>query len=83
MQSKVSSKVLQVGGFVQCTTSTNNILAVGTMARKLQLWDVRNWEMFHSTTFGLYPQSLHLTVDSKFLTVGGNKGELCIVMEIK
>ena len=60
--------------YVYCSASTNNILAIATAGHYLGLWDVRTWEMFHSK---------HLTADLKYLTIGGNKGEKCIVMEIK
>ena len=77
-------KVLEINkGDVECSASTNNILAVATMKKFLGLWDVRSWEMIYSKEFSLTPKSLHLTSDSKFLTIAGSGGEKCIVMEIK
>ena len=81
---KCSLKVLHIeGGFIGSLTSTNNILAVGTSEGSLQLWDVRNWDMFYSSEFvGLDTRSLHLTSDSKYLTIGGPSGDKCVVMKI-
>ena len=68
---------------MSCSASTNNILAVCSSEGTMQLWDVRNWEMFYEKEFeGLGPQSLHLTTDSKFLTIGGIGGDCCVVMEM-
>merc|ERR1712087_459969 len=64
IKNKKSAKVLNGRG--DCLASTNNILAVGRQG-VLQLWDVRIWEMFHSSDFqSLDPKSLHLTSDSKY-----------------
>ena len=71
-------------GFACSMTSSNNILAVGSRAG-VQLWDVRNWEKFHSSEYKMIPRSIHLTHDSKYLTVGGSgwNGEKCVVLEIQ
>ena len=70
-------------GGIQCSASTNNILAFGTWNREFQLFDVRNWESIHSQKLALRPWSMHLTINSKYLTIGGFHGEKCVVMEIK
>ena len=82
IKNKKPVKVLDGEG--SATASTNNILAVGR-AGVLELWDVRNWEMFYSSDFeGLDPKSLHLTSDSKYLTIAGKEGgDKCVVLEIK
>ena len=51
----------------------------------LQLWEVGSWEMFHSSKYTMYPRSIHLTSDSRYLTVGGDGGfgDKCVVMQIK
>ena len=68
-----------------CSTSTNNILAFATSKGLMRLWDVRNWEVVHSSTFdGLKAYSLHLTPDLKYLTIAGfGTGDKCVVMQIK
>ena len=85
IRSKQHLEALETGpGNVSCTTSTNNILAIITEKGVLQLWDVRSWDRFYSSTFeGMTPMYLHLTADSKFLTIGGENGDRCGVMEIK
>ena len=85
LKNKESARILKIdSGYICSMASTNNILAVGSSSGALQLRDVRNWDMFHSTTFkGLEPLYLHLTADSKFLTIGGAGGDCCIVMKIK
>lgn len=65
------------------TASTNNILAVATLDGHLGLWNVLNWEKFFSKEFSMEPLSLYLSADLKYLTIAGNGGEKCIVMEIK
>ena len=55
-------KVLEINkGDVECSASTNNILAIATQGKFLGLWDVRNWEMIYSKEFSMEPKSLHLT----------------------
>ena len=77
-------KVLKINkGDVECSASTNNILAIATESKFLGLWDVRNWEMVHSKEISMAPKSLYLTSDSKYLTIGGQYGQACIVMEIR
>ena len=68
-----------------CSASKHNLLAFGSNQGILRLWDVRNWEVVHSSTFdGLQAYSLHLTSDLKFLTIAGTTGgDKCIVLEIK
>ena len=85
INSKRALQVLQTdSAYNQCLASTNNILAVASSDGNLRMWDVRNWEVFHSAQFSMKPMSLHLTADSKFLTIGGDKGDSnCVVMEIK
>ena len=79
-----SVKVLEIGNCVCSSASTNNILAVGSQSKNLQLWDARNWQMFHSLELGgMMPQSVHLTRDARYLTIGGFNGELCVVLEIQ
>eukprot|EP01084_Bolivina_argentea_P064195 117108_1 len=83
---KSSIKVIEVSSttqFVSCMNSTNNILAVGSNNKKLSLWDVKNWNMFHCEDYQMYPRSVHLTTDSKYLTIGGHAGEKCVILEIK
>ena len=85
VQSKSSFKVLDIGKKVCCLTSTNNILAVASLDGNLQLWDVQSWEELNSMEFrGLSPTSLHLTADSKYLTIAGSgERDKCVVLEIK
>eukprot|EP01084_Bolivina_argentea_P105697 189285_1 len=68
---------------INCMYSTNNILAIGSNERMVKLYDVRDWEMFHSQKYEMYPVSIHLTSDSKYLTVSGWYGEQCIVSKIQ
>ena len=68
--------------FINCLTSTNNILAIATNEGVLHLLDVRTWEPFHSSTFDTKPYSLHLTTDSKYLTVGGSDS-VCVVLQVQ
>ena len=66
------------------STSTNNILAFASEKGEVRMWDIRNWEMVKSVNFdGLCALSLHLTTDSKYLTIGGVGGDKCVVLEIK
>ena len=84
VRSKKPVQVLQVDGEIGCMTSTHNILAVGTSPDILQLWDVRNWELFYEEKFNeTDPTSLHLTADLKYLTLGGMGGDGCVVLQIK
>eukprot|EP01083_Nonionella_stella_P011622 32994_1 len=81
------AKILNLRGqnvAIDCTYSTNNILAVGSQDKMLRLWNVNKWEMFYSKKLNMVPNSLHLTEDSRYLTIGGytNRGQ-CIVLEIK
>merc|ERR1712154_257202 len=55
-----------------CSASINDILAFASYGGELRMWDVRNWEMVQSITFGgLKSRSLYLTADLKYLTIGG------------
>ena len=84
IKQQASIRILKVEeGSMTSLASTSNILAVGSGRKKLFLWDVRSWEMFHSLETVTQPQSLHLTTDAKFLTIGGYGGDLCIVLSIK
>ena len=67
------------------STSTNEILAFASGEGVLQLWDVRNWEMFYSQTFkGMTAYSMDLTVDAKYLAIGGCRGnDKCVVLKIQ
>ena len=72
-------------GFISSTASTSNILAVGSQMLIVQLWEVGSWEMFHSSKYLMTPRSIHLTSDSRYLTVGGSgpHGEKCVILQIK
>ena len=73
-------------GYVGCTTSTNNILAVGSSTGLLQLWDVRCWENVYSSKLdGCEPISIHLTSDAQYITIGSyRRGDAkCIVLRVK
>jgi len=63
--------------------SVQNILAVGSRRSKLRLFDVRTWEMVHSKEYQIAINSLHLTPDLKYLTIGGVEGEKCIVTKLQ
>ena len=82
---KESIKVLDIGvkQAINALYSTHNILAVASNDKKVRLYDVRNWKMFYEAKYKMLPKSLHLTKDSKYLTIGGSKGEQCIVLKIK
>merc|ERR1712192_11971 len=76
VESKSSTRNITIDdGFISAMASTNNILAVGSRTGSLQLWDVRNWQMFYSAKYKMIPRSVHLTSDSKYLTVGGSQNE--------
>ena len=82
VQKRESIKTLEITSAF-ATASTNNILAAASSSGEIRLWDVRNWDMFYSTKFhGVSARSLHLTTDSKYLTLSGQTGG-CIVMQIK
>merc|ERR1712087_278749 len=79
-----AAQVLEIDhSFISCTFSTNNILAVGSGSKALQLWDVRDWTMFKSFKFALFPRAITLTDDAKYLSIGGKEGEKCVVLQIK
>ena len=84
IKSKTSIRKLDLGSS-WCSTSTNNILAFATATGLMRLWDVRNWEVVHSSTFdGMQAYSLHLTPDLKYITIAGvGDGDKCVVMQIK
>merc|ERR1712154_742032 len=69
--------------YITCTTSTNNILAIGSGDGKMRLYDVRSWKMFHSEKYEMQPFSLNLTADFKYLIIGGYQGEKCVVLNIQ
>jgi len=82
--SLTSLKVINVGkASVYSTCSVNNLLAVGSFDKNMYLYDVRSWDEIYSHRYQMEIQSLHLTEDLKYLTIGGTKGELCVVLEIK
>ena len=78
-----SLKVIDANGIITCMCSVNNILAVGSGGKELRLFDATSWEMIYSKKYEMQQYSLHLTDDLKYLTVGGNGGERCIVLNIK
>jgi len=65
------------------STSTNNILAIGSSDKKLRLFDVRSWECFYEKKFSFECRSLHLTNDLKYLTCSGKSGDRCVVLQIE
>ena len=83
INAKESVKILELStGFG--SASTNDILAFASLEGELQLWDVRNWDTIYSTWFeGLMAYSIHLTANSKYLTIAGSDGPKCVVLEIK
>ena len=84
VRSRELVKMFQSGSsYIGSMHSANNILGTGGDDRTIRLWDVRNWEMFHSSTYKLQPTSIHLTADFKYLTIGGWEGEICVVLQIK
>ncbi len=80
-------KSWKVDDWTKATTSTNNILALASgnnnVKKMLRLYDVRSWEMFYSQKYEMVPMSIHLTSDSKYLTISGYEGERCVVLEIQ
>eukprot|EP01084_Bolivina_argentea_P069425 126325_1 len=80
-------KTWKVDACIKCTTSRNNILAVSSGAYEknnmLRLYDVRNWGMFYSQKHEMSPKSLHLTSDSKYVTIAGIENEQCLVFQIQ
>ncbi len=68
---------------INCAVSTNNILGIGSSDKTIRLFDVRTWEMFYSQKYEMIPNSLHLTADLKYLTIGGSGGDKCSVLQIK
>ena len=84
INSRKSLTILEFPSSGWCSASSSNILAFGSETGLLRLWDVGNWEVVHEQTFiGLQAYSLDLTADLKHLTIAGNGGDKCIVMEIK
>ena len=76
-------KSLKQDNIISGTASVNNILAVCGWDKMLRLYDVRNWEVFYEQKLEMTPFSIHLTADSKYVTIGGQRGEACVVLEIK
>mmetsp|Transcript_42253 Transcript_42253/g.69642 ORF Transcript_42253/g.69642 Transcript_42253/m.69642 type:complete len:711 (-) Transcript_42253:126-2258(-) len=68
-------------GSINCLSSKNNILAIGNTKKTLNLWDVRDWQMFYEKETKVEPTSIHLSEDSKYLTVSGWNGEKCLVFK--
>ena len=84
IEKNVSARVLKIDdNYITCTFSTNNILAVGSNSGALQLWDVQNWTMFQSFKYAMRPRGITLTDDARYLSIGGIKGEICVVLQIK
>ena len=81
VQKKAALRVLQIDdglAYIPCVASTNNILAAGSSRENLYL--------FHSLEAGTRPQSLLLTADAKYLTIGGYGGyehDFCVVLSIQ
>lgn len=67
----------------RCSASTNNILAIGSADKTVKLYDIRNWECFYSHKYDIEPCSLHLTNDLQYITIGGDGGDLCVVLQIQ
>lgn len=84
IQKQTSSRILEADErYITALASSNNILAAGSRLKTLYLWDVRSWELFHSLEAGSDPQSVHLTSDAKYVTIGGYDGERCAVLLIQ
>ena len=83
IEKNTAARVLEIDDGITCTFSTNNILAVGSQSKALQLWDVRNWTMFQSFKYSMTPKVITLTDDARYLSIGGKLGELCVVLQIK
>ena len=85
VETKSSVKMIETGTDkpVAALHSANDILAVVSWDKKLSLWHVKNWNMFYSKDIEMQPYSVHLTKDSKYLTLGGYYGERCVIFEIK
>eukprot|EP00484_Ammonia_sp_Unknown_P019730 CAMPEP_0197049686 /NCGR_PEP_ID=MMETSP1384-20130603/24772_1 /TAXON_ID=29189 /ORGANISM="Ammonia sp." /LENGTH=97 /DNA_ID=CAMNT_0042482003 /DNA_START=18 /DNA_END=311 /DNA_ORIENTATION=- len=85
VENKKPYKVLKIAAdqWVTSTTSTNNIVAIGSYDKKLRLYDVSNWECFYVKECGIVPGSLHLTRDLKYLTIAGLGGDGAYVMNIE
>jgi len=41
------------------------------------------WKMVHCSKYEMNPRSLHLSSDLKYVVMGGEKGEKCVVLEIQ
>jgi len=67
------------------SASTHNILAFASKQGILRLWDIRKWEVVHTSTFdGMQAYSLRLTSDLKFITIAGvGAGDRCVVLQLK
>ena len=91
----VRTFAVQKGDYITCTASANNILAIGYRDSGRMLYDVTNWELFHSAKYRMSARSVHLTSDSRYLTVGGDSprygragnwrivvAEKCVVLKI-
>jgi len=74
--------ISDIGHDVLCVASVNNVLAVGTWDKVLQLYDANSWEKIYSKKYGMNPLSLQLTPDLKYLTMAGDYGEFCLVLKI-
>merc|ERR1712087_507550 len=89
IEKNTAARVLKIDdNWIECTFSTNNILAVGSNSMRaglnaLQLWDARDWTMLKSFKYGVLPKAITLTDDGRYLSIGGYKGELCVVLQIK
>eukprot|EP00485_Elphidium_margaritaceum_P001827 CAMPEP_0202695166 /NCGR_PEP_ID=MMETSP1385-20130828/8824_1 /ASSEMBLY_ACC=CAM_ASM_000861 /TAXON_ID=933848 /ORGANISM="Elphidium margaritaceum" /LENGTH=722 /DNA_ID=CAMNT_0049351141 /DNA_START=68 /DNA_END=2236 /DNA_ORIENTATION=+ len=64
------------------STSTDNILAVGSDDKRLRLYNVGNWECFFMKQFNFGGCALHLTEDMRYVTFAGYGGDRCAVLKI-
>ena len=69
-------------GNIEVRRNIGDILSLSWQPKKPYI--LSTWEKFYSSKFeGLNTKSLHLTADSKFLTIAGLNGDMCVVLEIK
>merc|ERR1712062_165234 len=82
IKSRSSLRTIRASGYVFASCSVNNIVALCDSHYFLCIYDVKTWELIYWNNYGVSPSSLHLTPDLKFLTIGGNQGQRCIVLQI-
>ena len=79
-----SIKTVSLGDkWVNCACSRGDLLALGCSDNTVSIFDTRCWEIISQFHLILMPQSVHLSHDLRFLTVSGESGERCIVLQIK